>query len=86
MWLSWLEHCPVDLKVAGSIPGNTHTQVAGLIPCWGMYAKATSRCFSLTLMSVCLPVSLSLSVSLKSNEKMTWVRIKTKLGKKSKSL
>ena len=57
MCLSCLEHCPIDQRVVGLIPGQ------------GMYKKATDWCFSLT--SMFLSLSLSSPAPSKSNEKMS---------------
>ena len=59
MWLSWLEHQPVDQKVTGPIPGQAHTQAVGSIPGQGVYEKATNEMF-LFLTDVSLSLSLSL--------------------------
>ena len=61
-WLHWLDYCPVNQKIAGSIP-NQGTYL-GLIPIQGTYGR--NRC-----LSVCLSVYLSLTHSpslSKSNE------------------
>ena len=68
MWLSWLEHRPVDGKVAGSIPGQ------GVYLGGDGYEKAMDGCLCLT--SVFL--SLSLSPLSKSNKKFPQVRLKKK--------
>ena len=62
MWLSWLEHCPVNQKVMGLIPGEGTCLGCGFSLCLGCAREANNGCFSLTLMFL----SFSLSLSLKS--------------------
>ena len=62
MWLSWLEHCPVNQKVMGLIPGEGTCLGCGFCLCLGCAREANNGCFSLTLMFL----SFSLSLSLKS--------------------
>ena len=62
-WLSWLEHCPVQQKVAGLIPGR------------GTYRRSLIK----FLFHINVPLPLSLSPSLKLILKTyPWVRIKEK--------
>ena len=63
MWPSWLEHCPVNLKVMGLIPGQAHAWVLCSVPS----GSANNWCFSLPLsLSLSLSPSPSLPLSLKS--------------------
>ena len=55
-WLSWLKHCPVHRKVVGSVPGQAHTQVAGLIPAQGVYRR---QLIDVSLSHLSLSLSLS---------------------------
>ena len=50
MWLSWLDHCPIDQKVAGLIPGQGTCQGCGFCPQLGRIWKAASQYLSLMLM------------------------------------
>ena len=60
VWLSWLECCPVYQKVAGSVLGQGSAWVVGSIPgWWGVYERKPVNA-SLTHLSLCLSVSLSL--------------------------
>ena len=43
MWLSWLEHCPVNQKVMGSIPGQGTCLCCGSVRA-GHLGKATNQC------------------------------------------
>ena len=54
MWLSWLEHYPVNQKVAGSIPGQVHIM------------KGTS--LTSKFLSLSLPFPHSKIVSMSSGE------------------
>ena len=54
-----LERHPINRKVAGQIPG------------WGAYKKATSQCFCLTVMFLSLSLSLSVSSLRKSHGEMS---------------
>ena len=47
MWLSWLEHCPVNWKIMGSVPSKVNTEAAG----WVLHQEAYGR----------LPIDVSLS-------------------------
>ena len=50
-WVIWLEHNPVQRKVTGSILGQPHTYVKGLIPGWGANWRQpinVSLCLSLS--------------------------------------
>ena len=54
VWLSWLEHCSVDRKIAGSIPGQGIYQGCGFYPWSGLIERQPVN------------VSLSVPLSLKS--------------------
>ena len=60
-WLSWLEHCPIHQKVAGSIPSQGTYVGSTFNPQSGSIWEATYVSFSLSLSH-----SLSLSLFLKS--------------------
>ena len=62
-WLSFLEHCPVHLKVTGSIPGQGTYLGCKFDPQSGCIWEATNRYFSLTLMFLSLSLSLPSSFS-----------------------
>ena len=65
MWLSWLEHCPINRKVAGPIPwsGNmSRLQVRSLV----REHSEGNQLMLLSRISVSLPLSPSLPLSLKS--------------------
>ena len=67
-WLGWLEHHPIHQKVAGSIPGQGTYLGCGFDLRSGRVWEATDRCFSITstFLSLCLSLSFSLPLSLKS--------------------
>ena len=44
-WLSWLEHCPVNRRVVGSILGQGTSG-------WGCIQETIDQCFSLSLKSI----------------------------------
>ena len=48
-WLSWLEHCPIHQKVAGSIPSQGTFLGCRSDPWSGHIGEATDQCFSLFL-------------------------------------
>ena len=58
VWLSWLERCPVNQTVDGSIPSQDTCLSCGFIPQLGCIQVAAYECFSLT--STFLSLSLSL--------------------------
>ena len=45
VWLSWLEHCPISWKVAGSIPSQGTCLSCGFSLRSGCFQEATDRCF-----------------------------------------
>ena len=66
VWLSWLQHCAVHWKVAGSIPDQVTYVGYGFDPWSRCLQVAIDWCSSLALMFLSLPPFLSLS---KSSEK-----------------
>ena len=78
-WLSWLEHRPVNQKVADSTPGQGTCLGCGFSPWSGCVWEATNPCFCLnrcfsSFLSPSLPLSLK-SISMFSNEdkkKLLW--------------
>ena len=70
MWLTWLESCPINHKVAVSIPGQGTCVGCGFDPSQGAFKKQPIdisllyQCFS-PFLSPSLPLSLkSISMSL----------------------
>ena len=49
-WLSWLEHCPINLKVMGLTLSQGTYLGYSFSPQSGHMQGATDQCFSLTLM------------------------------------
>ena len=59
VWLSRLEHRPINQKVMGSIPGQDTHLGCGFEPQSGCVREVTDQCFSLTLMLLSLSLSFS---------------------------
>ena len=63
----WVEHRPMTLKVASSVPGQGAFTDCGSGPAVGDMQEASNQCHSCTLMFLSLSLSLS-SLSLKINK------------------
>ena len=59
MWLSWLEHCPLDPKVTGSVPSQGTCPSCRVSRGQDVLEKASN--VSLSHGSLCLSLSLFLS-------------------------
>ena len=84
MWLSWLEHHPLNQRAMDSIPSHGSYPVCGLDPWSGWVGEGNQLVFlfhiyvSLLLSpSFCPPLSLPLP--LKAMNKCPWVKIKKKV-------
>ena len=71
MWLSWVEHCPIDQKVTGWVPNQGTYPGCGFDPQLGhigeINVSLTWIFFSLSLFpSPALPLSPPLALSLKA--------------------
>ena len=67
MWLSWLEHCPINQKVASSIPGQGACLLCGFGPQLGHMREATDVSLSHACFSPSLSPSSALSLKSVSN-------------------
>ena len=76
MWLSWLEHHPINQKVVGLIPGQGTYLGCTFVPQLGTWERQLSD-VSLPLSLLPLPLSLkSISMSSgKGNKKRTGVQL-----------
>ena len=69
VWLSWLEHRPVNRKVVGSVPNQRSNLGWGLTPGQGVYGRRPVMLLCHQCFSFSTPTPSS--HSLKSNKKMS---------------
>ena len=65
VWLSWLEHCPVNREVTGLMLYQKTYLGCSLVPSWGVWERQLVS-VSLSHNDVSLPLSPSLPLSLRS--------------------
>ena len=78
VWLSWLEHRPINWKVTGSVAGQGTCLGCGFGPWSACIQQATNQCFSPSL-SPSFPHFLKKSIIMSSGkdkkERQAWMRI-----------